>query len=181
MSEQITLTQAATAAAQFLGVLDSGEALSPQQLTDALAAANNLLAAWTNEQTEAMAVLIQDQIRDGALFIDQQAKVGGPLAVAYTLAGGVYTAGNYTAPTFVPAGVPQFADTTTAINVPNGYSRALKLNLAIEIAPQYDVQPSAALVKQAAEALRDATVMPKSAPVPGRPDTQTSPEPTAGA
>src|SRR6202030_4031961 len=47
----INLTSVATAAAQFLGVLDSGESLSAQQLTDALAATNALLDNWSTEQT----------------------------------------------------------------------------------------------------------------------------------
>jgi hypothetical protein len=48
----VTLTAVATAAAQFLHVLDSGESLSSQQLTDALAAVNNLLDNLTNEQVK---------------------------------------------------------------------------------------------------------------------------------
>lgn len=46
MAISLTLTQAATAAAQFLGVLDSGETLSAQQLTDALAVCNNMVENW---------------------------------------------------------------------------------------------------------------------------------------
>jgi hypothetical protein len=42
----LTLTQAATHAMQRLGVLDSGEAPSSQQLTDALACANQMLESW---------------------------------------------------------------------------------------------------------------------------------------
>lgn len=45
----VNLTTVANAAAQFLGVLDSGESLSAQQLTDALAAGNNMLDNWSSE------------------------------------------------------------------------------------------------------------------------------------
>lgn len=45
----ITLTAAANHAAQYLGVLDSGESLSSQQIADALAAANNLLDNWSDD------------------------------------------------------------------------------------------------------------------------------------
>lgn len=116
----LSLTQAANAAMLFLGVLDSGESLSTQQYTDALNAANAMLASWTNEQTA---------------FLQQA-------LAAFTLAGGTYT----------PGTILQFADVTTALTVPNGYVRAIQLNLAIELASQYDVDPSATLMRQAAEA-----------------------------
>lgn len=45
----LTLTAAATVAAQMLGVLDSGESLSTQQIADALALANNLLDNWSSD------------------------------------------------------------------------------------------------------------------------------------
>ena len=54
----LTLTAAATQAAQYLGVLDSGENLSTQQLADALLAANNLLDAWTNEQIRIIQAIV---------------------------------------------------------------------------------------------------------------------------
>ena len=116
----LTLTAAATQAAQYLGVLDSGENLSTQQLADALLAANNLLDAWTNEQIRIIQAIV----------------------AAFTLAGGSFTAGTEL----------QFVDTVTPLNLPSGYLRALPLNLAIEIAAQYDVPPSASLLRQAQEA-----------------------------
>lgn len=45
----VSLTTVAQAAVLYLGVLDSGEGLSAQQLADALAAANNLLDNWSSE------------------------------------------------------------------------------------------------------------------------------------
>jgi hypothetical protein len=116
----LSLAQAALAAAQFLGVMDSGEALSSQQNLDALAAANNLLDNWTNEQVQLIKLAVQ----------------------TFTLAGGTYT----------PGTVPQFPDVNTPITIPAGYTRALTLGLAIELAPQYGMQPSQALLKQYAEA-----------------------------
>lgn len=116
----MTLTAAATAAAQFLGVLDSGESLSAQQLTDALNAANNMLENWTNEQVRTIQAIV-------------------PI---FSLAGGTYTPGTILA----------FPDTTTPLAIPLGYFRAIQLGLAIELAPQYDMQPSPALLKNFAEA-----------------------------
>lgn len=45
----LTLTAAATVAAQLLGVLDSGEALSAQQIADALGLANALWDNWSSD------------------------------------------------------------------------------------------------------------------------------------
>lgn len=56
-----TLTQVATAAAQFLGVLYSGESLSAQQLADALAAINNMLDNWSSQKLLVMRSLLQSQ------------------------------------------------------------------------------------------------------------------------
>lgn len=169
MSEPITLTQAATAAAQFLGVLDSGETLSNQQLTDALNAANNILSSWTNEQTEALQVLVNQQNKDLQLFIDKLIRDTAPQVTSYTLSAAVYTIPTFTNGVITPGALLQFPDLVTAINVPNGYSRALKLALAIEIGPQYDVQPSAALVSQLKEARAAANPMPGQRPIPGMP------------
>lgn len=46
----ITLTQVATAAAQNLGVLYSGETLSASQLADALTAINAMLDNWSSQK-----------------------------------------------------------------------------------------------------------------------------------
>lgn len=128
----ITLTVYANAAAQFLGVLDSGEALSSQQVADALPAANQLLESWYT----AMVLAVNVQI------------------AAFTLAGGTYS----------PASMPQFADATTGLTLPAGWDRALKLNLAVEIAPQYDMAPSADLLRAAGEALNAVTPIPARLP-----------------
>lgn len=44
-----------------------------------------------------------------------------------------------------------FASLSTTIDLPDGYERALKYALAIEIAPEYGAQPSEAIVAVAAE------------------------------
>ncbi len=54
----LTLTAAATAAAQFLMVIDPGEGLSTQQITDALAVANDLLDNWSSDQLFVPAVTL---------------------------------------------------------------------------------------------------------------------------
>lgn len=205
----VTLTVAANAAVQFLGALDSGEGLSTQQVADALIAANNVLSNLTNEQTLAFQILIAEQTKALAAFVDQQSVEGAPLAarqgkqglvkvdeltwegnalaVAYTLAGGTYTPATYTAPSynapsfttpsFAPGTVPQFADATTPLTLPAGWYRALNLELAIELAPQYDVAPSASLLKQAAEARAAANPVPNRTPIPGTSGQAVVPEP----
>lgn len=54
----VNLTALANAAAQQLGVLDSGEGLSAQQLTDTLATANNIFDNWSAEGLFAVADLL---------------------------------------------------------------------------------------------------------------------------
>lgn len=44
-----------------------------------------------------------------------------------------------------------FSSLTQAINLPQGYARAIKKNLALELAPEFGKQPSALLEKQALE------------------------------
>lgn len=51
----------------------------------------------------------------------------------------------------------EFDELTDTVTVPPEYARAISANLAIDIAPEYEVQPSAALVKMADES--KATVM----------------------
>ena len=46
-----------------------------------------------------------------------------------------------------------FDSLTQLINLPQGYARAIKKNLALELAPEYGKQPSAMLVRQAADSL----------------------------
>ncbi len=44
-----------------------------------------------------------------------------------------------------------FSNLNQSVNLPQGYARALKKNLALELAPEYGKAPGALLVKQAAE------------------------------
>lgn len=59
---------------------------------------------------------------------------------------------NYTAHLFTDLIISNFAATTTAFNMPQGYSRALKKLLALELAPNYGKTPSPLLITQAKEA-----------------------------
>lgn len=156
----VTLTAAANAAAQFLGVLDSGESLSTQQVTDALAVANNLLESWWQEQTLALQVLITEQAKAGVVFVDTLTKAAAPLITAFTLAGAIYTPAQFIAPVLGTGTMPQFADATTPLTLPAAWVRALKLGLAVELAPQYAVEPAAALVQDYAAARAAATKAP---------------------
>lgn len=47
--------------------------------------------------------------------------------------------------------IADFQNLTDAINLPQGYARAIKKNLALELAPEYGKSASPLLVKQAAE------------------------------
>ena len=202
----LTLTQCATAAARFLGVLDSGESLSAQQLADALVAINALIDNWSSEQLMVPAVNVQPF----TLFTGQQKYTIGPganfniarpvaieAAALILIINGQTTqfpvevldaikwssipdrgasanfvrflfydraspTGNvYVSP--VPLGgsieltmwtpLTQFADATTAVTMLPAYTRALQLAAALELAPQYDVQPSEALTHSYQDAM----------------------------
>lgn len=103
----MTLTQAATAAAQFLGVLDSGEGLSAQQLTDALSAANNMLENWTREQVATLNAIVG----------------------TFTLAGGFFTPGpvlqfpDNTTPVVIPSGYPRAIQLGLALELAPQYKQ----------------------------------------------------------
>lgn len=192
----VSLTTVAQAAVLYLGVLDSGEGLSAQQLADALAAANNLLDNWSSEGI----FLYQDTITTGisltagtqsytigaaqhiaiarpvkiqaASFLNASGE-GGPIEVVNEKkwaslpdrqkqsnrleflfydrgfpTGNVYLSPvplstNPTLEIHTWAPLTEFADATTAITIAPGYLRMIELGLAIEIAPQYDMTPSA--------------------------------------
>lgn len=51
------------------------------------------------------------------------------------------------------AAFTSYTSNSTTISLPNGYLQALKYNLAIEIAPEYEAQPSQWLVKRAMDTL----------------------------
>lgn len=59
---------------------------------------------------------------------------------------------NYVAHLFTDLIISDFAATTTAYSMPQGYSRALKKLLALELAPNYGKTPSPLLITQAKEA-----------------------------
>lgn len=59
---------------------------------------------------------------------------------------------NYTAHLFTDLILSEFANTTTKYALPQGYTRALKKLLALELAPNYGKTPSPLLIKQAKEA-----------------------------
>ena len=54
---------------------------------------------------------------------------------------------------YVPTQSSQFADVSDTFNMPPGYRRMLTTNLALELCPSYDRQPSPLLVQQARESL----------------------------
>lgn len=59
---------------------------------------------------------------------------------------------NYVAHLFTDLIISDFTATTSAYNMPQGYSRALKKLLALELAPNYGKNPSPLLMSQAKEA-----------------------------
>jgi len=78
----LTLSAAATAAAQFLGVLDSGEGLSTQQLTDAFNAANSMLDNWTIEHVRLLNAILPRFSLAGGTYTPGQGEVAGLATVA---------------------------------------------------------------------------------------------------
>src|SRR5579859_4588663 len=105
----------------MLMVLDSGESLSAQQLTDALGVANRMLENWYNDQAQAMSLLVLEQTKSGQVFIDGQVRTAAPLASAFTFAGGTYNPPTYFQGSYNPGIMPQFPDTISSIAVPAGY------------------------------------------------------------
>lgn len=176
----ISLMAAANSAAQFLGVLDSGESLSAQQLTDALGVANRLLTTYYWEQNLSMQQLVQEHRNTLQSLADQMAALGQSLQVAYTVANGSYVPVTVSGPSWVPSpNPPNFPDTTTATVFPQGYERVITLALAIELAPQYGVTPSDDLLRIYSEARAAVNPMPMKRPIPGQsPQSQAAPKGT---
>lgn len=56
---------------------------------------------------------------------------------------------------YAPAAVAQLAALSTTISLPPGYQRFLTSNLAVELAPEFGVQPSQSLVASAIESKAD--------------------------
>lgn len=176
----VNLTTVAVHAVQFISSTDSGETLSNQQLLDAQSAANNLLLNWFQEQNLAMQQLVVEQQFQIQALLDQLTGQGKSFAIAYTLVAGSYNAPFLSGPSFTPATAPQFPDLVTPITIPNGYQRALETSLGIELAPQYDVPVTPALVGIAREARAAINPMPAHRPVPGQSAASEAPV-TAGA
>lgn len=75
---------------------------------------------------------------------------------------------------YTPGGaLSTFADTTTDYVLPRGWNRMLRKNLALEVAPMFQAQPSPLLVKQAADSkavvkIANVRPLPLDAPPRGR-------------
>lgn len=54
---------------------------------------------------------------------------------------------------YTPTALTSFADQTTSYSFPPGYNRAIRANLALELAGEYSATPSAALVRMAEDGL----------------------------
>ena len=65
----------------------------------------------------------------------------------------VPTSSSLQAVLYVPTQSSQFADVSDTFNMPPGYRRMLTTNLALELCPSYDRQPSPLLVQQARDSL----------------------------
>ena len=177
MAETITFQTLIYQAWLQMGTADSGETPSTQQQNDALTVANELLYSWYQEQTLALQELLSEQQYAGTVFVAGQNRVTAPLVLAFNMAGGFYQPPVYTPGYFNPGVVPQFGSINGSVNVPAGYGRALMLGLAVELCPQYDMQPSPALLKNLAEARAAASPVPGKVPVPGTSGTQAVPPP----
>jgi len=198
----VNLTTVANAAAQYLGVLDSGEQLSTQQLNDALAACNSLFDNWNAEgsmlravfatsvpmvaATQAYSVTISGPTNPlvAAASFRNTSGPGGPLKLCtvnewaaipdrqrqsflltHVFYDRILPNGNiYVSPVPLASSLmtvdlwswqdlTPFADLTTTITLLPGYLRLVEMGLAIEIAPQYDMEPNATLRANYADAI----------------------------
>jgi hypothetical protein len=187
------LADALLAANNILSNLTNEQTLAVQIL---IAEQAKILTALTYRQAAEVAPLVTRQGQQGLFQLTELSREGVAIATSFTLAAGVYTAGTFTpatytgasvtAPSFAPGTPPQFADNTTPITLPVGWYRLLNFLLAIELAPQYSVAPSDALLKDAAQALAAATPVPNKTPVPGTggqpialPESTDTPKPQA--
>jgi hypothetical protein len=60
-------------------------------------------------------------------------------------------ASNMTCTLIMMKKIPTFATLTTTVSLPEGYESALKYNLAVELSPEYNVDPPALVMQKAAE------------------------------
>lgn len=200
----VNLTTVLTAAAQFLHVLDSGESLSSQQISDGLLYTNDLLDSWSSDPLMALSVYrsvqsLTQQVQVYTIGTGQTWNITRPMEieaaalinsagpgarievvnaakwasipdrqaqsnlVRYLFYDRGYADGDcYVSP--VPLGstlsiellmwnaLTEFADTVTTISIDPGYLRMLKLAVAVEMAPQYDVSASQNLTANLMEA-----------------------------
>lgn len=163
----LTSTQATTQALKVLGRLFSGETLGLSELNDGLDRVNQMLANWTNEQAQALAVLISEQNKQGSQFVAAQIEKTAPLVTSFVLAAGTYVAPVFTPATYAPVALLQFPDLTTPVTFPNGYDLAVVLGLSIELAPIYSVAVTDAMMKNLADARSGSNPVPNRIPVPG--------------
>lgn len=56
---------------------------------------------------------------------------------------------------YTPAALTEFADQSTQYTFPPGYAKALRYNLALELAPEYGLEPPKAVARQAMLSLAD--------------------------
>lgn len=56
---------------------------------------------------------------------------------------------------YVPVALSQFTDLTTTVYLPNGAARAIQKQLAVELAPSFQVDPPTSLVEAAVKAMGD--------------------------
>jgi hypothetical protein len=195
----LTLTQAATTAAQWLGVLDSGESLSSQQIADALLLANIMLDSWSSDPKKITSLTrasgnLQQGIQSYTIGTGQAINVARPAAIvsaAFLNSSGPggpvkvcnasewasiqdrqresfiitdlfydrgFPSGNvYVSPlpqgsslaleVLVWAPLAQFVDAATPLTLLPGYERLIISSLAIQMAPQYDVDPVPDLIQ----------------------------------
>jgi hypothetical protein len=69
---------------------------------------------------------------------------------------------------YCPLVLSQFTTPTTLYAFPPGYARAIRTNLAVELAPGYEIEPSQRLIKQAEDSKADImiqNIIPEVVPV----------------
>lgn len=233
----VTLTALATSAAEDLGVIDSGGALSAAQIAQALTAVNNMLDNWSSQKLMIARALVQTfaltngtqsyaigpaqtfavtpaPVKLAAAQLLNTTGASSPITVLNALewsrlsdrqsnsflvkhcfydrasTGKVYfspipqvVSANLSVELTMWVAMAQFVDASTPYTLIPGYQRLMETGLALELAPKYDVAPTAQLAANYQSALANVVALNADLFGPDQQESQTAavapPEPVA--